>query len=161
MTEIPTVLHADLCGPFRRGESLLVLVDSCSRWPEVFILKSTTSAVIVNCVKSCFAVHGLLEEIVTDNGPQFVAEEFGSYLIDHGITNRHVTPSWPQTNSEVERFDRTLEKAIRAATTKGKDWKNEINTFLINEQQPIPLLTNHQQSFCLAERYVPIANSRR
>ena len=80
-------------------------------------------------MKSCFAEHGLLEEIVTDNGPQFVAEEFGSYLIDHGITNRHVTPSWPQTNSEVERFSRTLEKAIRAATTEGKDWKNETTPF--------------------------------
>ena len=136
MTEMPsrpwTVLHADLCGPFPSGESLLVLVDSCSRWPEVFILKSTTAAVIINRMKSCFAVHGLPEEIVTDNGPQFVAEEFDSYLRDHSITHRRVTPYWPQANSEVERFNRTLEKAIRAATTEGKDWKNEINTFLLN-----------------------------
>ena len=135
MTEMPsrpwTVLHADLCGPFPSGESLLVLVDSCSRWSEVFILKSTTAAVIINRMKSCFAVHGLPEEIVTDNGPQFVAEEFDSYLRDHSITHRRVTPYWPQANSEVERFNRTLEKAIRAATTEGKDWKNEINTFLL------------------------------
>ena len=128
MTEMPsrpwTVLHADLCGPFPSGESLLVLVDSCSRWPE--------AAVIINRMKSCFAVHGLPEEIVTDNGPQFVAEEFDSYLRDHSITHRRVTPYWPQANSEVERFNRTLEKAIRAATTEGKDWKNEINTFLLN-----------------------------
>ena len=77
-------------------------------------------------------MHGLLEEIATDNGPQFVAEKFGSYLRDHGITHRRVTPYWPQTNIEVERFNRTLEEAIRAATTEGKDWKNEINIFLLN-----------------------------
>ncbi|CAB4037087.1 Transposon Tf2-6 poly, partial [Paramuricea clavata] len=136
MTEMPsrpwTVLHADLCGPFPSGESLLVLVDSCSRWPEVFILKSTTAAVIINRMKSCFAVHGLPEAIVTDNGPQFVAEEFDLYLREHGITHRRVTPYWPQANSEVERFNRTLEKAIRAANTEGKDWKSELNTFLLN-----------------------------
>ncbi len=43
-----------------------------------------------------------------------------------------VTPYWPQANSEVERFNRTLEKAIRAANTEGKDWKSELNTFLLN-----------------------------
>ncbi|CAB4041494.1 Uncharacterized protein K02A2.6, partial [Paramuricea clavata] len=136
MTEMPsrpwTVLHVDLCGPFPSGVSLLVLVDSCSRWPEVFILKSTTAAVIINRMKSCFAVHGLPEAIVTDNGPQFVAEEFDLYLREHGITHRRVTPYWPQANSEVERFNRTLEKAIRAANTEGKDWKSELNTFLLN-----------------------------
>ena len=136
MTEMPsrpwTVLHADLCGPFPSGESLLVLDDSCSRWPEVFILKSTTAAVIINRMKSCFAVHGLPEAIVTDNGHQFVAEEFDLYLREHGITHRRVTPYWPQANSEVERFNRTLEKAIRAANTEGKDWISELNTFLLN-----------------------------
>ena len=136
MTDMPsrpwTVLHADLCGPFPSGESLLVLVDSCSRWPEVFILKSTTAAVIINRMKSCFAVHGLPEAIVTDNGPQFVAEEFDLYLREHGITHRRVTPYWPQANSEVERFNRTLEKAICAANTEGKDWKSELNSFLLN-----------------------------
>ena len=83
-------------------------------------------------MKSCFAVHGLPEEIVTDDGPQFVAEELDSYLGDHSITHRRVIPYWPQANSEVEMFNRTLEKEIRAATTEGKDWKNEINTFLLN-----------------------------
>ena len=51
MTQMPTrpwsVVHADLCGPFPSGESLLVLVDSCSRWPEVFIMKSTTATAVI------------------------------------------------------------------------------------------------------------------
>ena len=127
-----SVVHADLCGPFPSGESLLVLVDSCSRWPEVFIMKSTTATAVIKIIKSCFATHGLPEEIVTDNGPQFVAEEFKSYLTEHGIKHRRVTPYWPQANSEVERFNRTLEKATRAAHAEGKNWKNEIDIFLLN-----------------------------
>ncbi|CAB4025058.1 Transposon Ty3-I Gag-Pol poly, partial [Paramuricea clavata] len=77
---------------------------------------STAAAVIINRMKY--------------NGPQFVAIDL--YLREHGITHRRVTPYWPQANSEVERFNRTLEKAIRAANTEGKDWKSELNTFLLN-----------------------------
>lgn len=136
MSQMPSrpwsVLHADLCGPFPTGESLLVLVDSCSRWPDVSIMKSTTASAIIKRMKSCFAVHGLPEEIVTDNGPQFVAEDFTSYLSEHGIKHRRITPYWPQANSEVERFNRTVEKAIRAAHAEGKNWKNELDIFLLN-----------------------------
>ena len=31
-------IHIDLCGPFPTGESLLVCVDACLRWPEVEII---------------------------------------------------------------------------------------------------------------------------
>ncbi|CAB4046124.1 Transposon Ty3-I Gag-Pol poly, partial [Paramuricea clavata] len=35
-------------------------------------------------------------------------------------------------NSEVERFNRTVEKAIRAANVEGKNWKEELDVFLLN-----------------------------
>ena len=40
----------DLLGPMPTGEYLLVLVDYFSRWVEVDIIKSTTSAVIIKCL---------------------------------------------------------------------------------------------------------------
>ena len=45
------------------------------------------------------------------------------------VLHRKVTPYWPQANSEVERFNRTDEKAIRAATVEGKNWKKEFHLF--------------------------------
>ena len=66
-------------------------------------------------------------EIVTDNGPQFTSTEFSTYLSSSGIAHRKVTPYWPQANSEVERFNRTVEKAIRAANIEGKNWKEELD----------------------------------
>jgi hypothetical protein len=126
MTEMPsrpwTVLHADLCGSFPSGESLLVLVDSCSRWPEVFIIKSTTATVIINRLKSCFAVHGLPEKIVTDNGPQFVADEFNSYLREHGIghkpiPSRKVQPHTRESDSRCKYRRQRLEKRAQHLST--------------------------------------------
>ncbi|CAB3980227.1 uncharacterized protein K02A2.6-like [Paramuricea clavata] len=133
MTTMPSqpwqTLHANLCGPFPSGESLLVMVDTCSRWPEVHVMKSTTSTAIIKCMKTTFATHGIPHEIVTDNGPQFTFAEFSTYLSNCGIVHCKVTPYWPQANSEVERFNRTVEKAIRAANVEGKNWKEEFDVF--------------------------------
>ena len=95
MTTMPSqpwqTLHADLCGPFPSGESLLVMVDTCSRWPEVHVMKSTTSTAIIKCMKTTFSTHGIPHEIVTDNGPQFISAEFSTYLSNCGIVHRKVT----------------------------------------------------------------------
>ena len=46
---------ADLLGPLPNGESILVLVDYFSRFVEVAILKSTTSAKIIEAISPVFA----------------------------------------------------------------------------------------------------------
>ena len=37
-------MHTDLYGPMPTGESILGIIDYSSRWPEIHIIKSTTSA---------------------------------------------------------------------------------------------------------------------
>ena len=41
-------------------------------------------------------------------------------------------PYWPQANAAVERFNKTIEKAIRTAHAEGKDWCTDMYTFLLN-----------------------------
>ena len=124
--------HIDLCGPFPSRESLLVCEDACTRWPEVAILRSTTSAAIIGSLRKIFAVHRLPEKVVTNNGANFVSEEFENFLETQGIQHHKVTPYWPQANAEVERFNRIIEKAIRTAHVEGKDWRTDMFTFLLN-----------------------------
>ena len=45
----------DLLGPLPTGEHLLVVVDYFSRWMEVDVLRSTTSAAVIKCLDSHFA----------------------------------------------------------------------------------------------------------
>jgi len=125
-------VHIDLCGPFPTGETLLVCEDACSRWPEVVILRSTTSAAIIGHLKKIFAAYGLPEKVITDNGANLVSQEFEDFLKTHGVQHRKVTPYWPQANAEVERFNRTIGKAIRTVHVEGKDWRTEMFTFLLN-----------------------------
>ena len=125
-------IHIDLCGPFPTGESLLVCVDACSRWPEVEIIRTTSSEVIIRCLQKSFATHGLPEQVTSDNGSNLISKEIEDYFSSHGIRHRKITPYWPKTNAMVERFNRTIEKAIRTAHVEGKDWKKELNTFPLN-----------------------------
>ena len=65
-------VYIDYCFPFL-GESFLVVVDAKSKWLEVLRVSSTTAEATVQALRVLFATHGLPEEIVSDNGPQFVA----------------------------------------------------------------------------------------
>ncbi|PFX34699.1 Uncharacterized protein K02A2.6 [Stylophora pistillata] len=110
----------------------IYLYDACTCWPEVVLLRSTTSAAIIGHLRKIFAVHGLPEKVVTDNGANLVSEEFEVYLATHGIQHRKVTPYWPQVNARVEQFKKTIEKAIRTAHAEGKDWRTDMFAFLLN-----------------------------
>ena len=124
-------LAADLLGPLPSGESLLVTVDYYSRYFEVDILRSTTSKVVTSCLLTHFARHGVPVSIRTDNGPQFVSEEFTDFLKEMGVQHRRNTPLWPRANGEVERQNRTLLKSIRIAHLESRPWRVELNNFLL------------------------------
>ena len=121
---------ADLLGPLPTGESILVVVDYFSRFLEVAVLKSTTSAKIIEAMTPMFARFGVPYSLRTDNGPQFVSEEFRSFLQTNGIEHRRTTPLWPQANGEVERQNRSLLKCLQIANLEGKNWRIELVTWL-------------------------------
>ena len=124
-------LALDLLGPLPTGESLLVVVDYYSRYFEVAVMKSVTSTKIIRELNKVFATHGLPESVRTDNGTQFVSREFSDYLKDNNIHHRKTTPLWPQANGEVERQNRTLLKSMKITHAEGKNWIEELPTFLL------------------------------
>ena len=99
---------ADILGPLPSGENLLVVVDYYSRYFEVVILRSTTSTKVINSLQPIFARFGVPHTLKTDNGPQFISEEFKAFLAENGIEHRTTPPLWPHANGEVERQNRTL-----------------------------------------------------
>ena len=78
-----------------------------------------------------FTTHGLPVTITSDNGLQFVSEEFRLFMNTNNIQHIRTTPLWSQANGEVERQNLTLLKAIRIAHARGQDWRKELRTFLL------------------------------
>ncbi|CAL8137815.1 unnamed protein product [Orchesella dallaii] len=127
-------LHIDLAGPlFNR--MYLVVMDAHSKWPEVFDMSSnTTSQKVIEKLRDCFVRFGLPEQIVSDNGRQFVSREFKQFCHSNGIRHTTSSPYHPRTNGEAERF---------------------VNTFKQSMMQSIDELTFRLQRFLFSYRCTP------
>ena len=55
-----------------------------------------------------------------------------NYLRSKGIHYAKSTIYWPRSNGEVERYNRTLLKSIRAIHAEGKDWRSYFNSMLLD-----------------------------
>lgn len=52
--------------------------------------------------------------LISDNGPQFIARDFKSFLRLAGMTHVRTSPYYPQSNGKIERWHRTIKSdAIR------------------------------------------------
>lgn len=69
-------IAVDLLGPLLIDEFILVVVDSCSQYYEIDILKSTVVSQVISSPEEMFARHDLPESPTSDNGPQFISAEF-------------------------------------------------------------------------------------
>ena len=135
MTELPpapwTRVSTDFCGPFPSGDHLLVIMDDYSRYPEVEIVRSTAATTIIPKLDRIFATHGIPDIVKSDNGPPFSGHEFAAYADAKGFQHQKITPLWPAANGEAERFMRTLSKTVKTSSIEGKNWKQDIQQFLL------------------------------
>ena len=86
-----TRIHVDFAGLFL-GKMFFVVVDAHSKWPEVFDMKSTTAQYMIEILRSLFSSHGLPVQLVSDNGPQFIATEFARFLERNGVKHIRSAP---------------------------------------------------------------------
>ena len=120
-------IHVDYAGPFL-GHMLFIAVDAHSKWPEVEMMSSTTSEKTIESLRSMFACHGLPEQLVLDNGPQFTSTEFSEFMKSNRIKHILSAPYHPATNGLAERFVQTLKRTLKAGEREGKTlhhvWQN-------------------------------------
>ena len=81
----------DLVGPIE-GKFILTYIDYYSSYLEAYILKEITSRVVIKALTHIFARFGFPEELVSDNGKQFVSEEFEAFLKLCGRKHIRVSP---------------------------------------------------------------------
>lgn len=84
-------------------------------------LNSTTSSAIIYHLKSIFAEHGIPEELVTDNGPQYSSSEFATFCSQWGIKHTTSSPLYPQSNGFSERMVQTVKNLLKKADDAGED----------------------------------------
>ena len=107
------------------GKIILTYTDYYSSYPEAYILKEITSRDFIKALTDVFARFGFPEELVSDNGEQFISKEFKAFLKSCGIRHIRVSPYYARSKGKLGRFQQYLKKNFRPAISEGKSWQKE------------------------------------
>lgn len=146
-------LHIDFAGPIN-GINYFIVVDAFSKWPEVITMNNTTSGNCIKALRSLFARHGLPFVLVSDNGPQFVSEEFESFLSNNCIKHVKTAPYYPATNGEAERYVQTFKNYLKIAEPNMRDLEASIQSFLLTYRTTPHSVTGYSPSELLFKRQI-------
>ena len=132
----------DLVGPLpksRRGNRfILTIVDYATRYPEAIPLSSTEASRIAKELVTVFSRTGIPEEILSDQGANFMSMLLQEmYQLLH-IRRIRTSPYHPQTDGLVERFNGTMKGMLRKFVGRGrKDW-DEYLPYLLFAYREVP-----------------------
>ena len=123
-------VHLDFAGPVE-GSMFLLAVDAHSKWPEIHAMSSTTVEKTIEVLRNIFAAYGLPEQIVTDNGPQFTAADFATFMKANGIRHIRSAPYHPASNGLAERLVQSFKQAMKAGRSGERPLSHRLANFLL------------------------------
>ena len=97
-------------------------------------MTSTTTERTVDELRLIFAQHGLPEEVVSDNRPQFISNEFSEFMSKNGVKHTLVPSYHPQSNGAAERSVRVIKEAlVKQVLDSNRAWslKHRLADFLL------------------------------
>jgi hypothetical protein len=115
------LVHSDVCGPMpvnSMGGSryFMTLTEDHSRWSDIFCLKNKPE--MFECFKKwktqveCQSDRRI-RTLRTDNGEEYLSDEFKVHLEKCRIKQELTVPHTPQQNGVAERLNRTLLDSVR------------------------------------------------
>ena len=127
-------------GPFE-GRMFLVAVDAYSKWPEVMIMERTTTTQTIDHLRNLFARWGIPQQVVSDNGPQFVSEEFTRFIKANNIKHTKSSPYHLATNGLAEHFIQTFKQALKTSRKGKRSLEHRMADFLIRYRNVVHATT--------------------
>lgn len=104
-------VHLDFAGPVN-GISYLIVIDALSKWVEVFPTQKCDTEFVLEKVTECISRFGLMKEVVCDNGSQFTAAKFRSFLAANSVRLTLTSPGHPATNGQAENAVKTFKASL-------------------------------------------------
>lgn len=134
-------VHLDFAGPFL-GRSFLIAVDAYSKWPEIVEMSSTSAAQTITVLHQIFVTHGIPEQLVSDNGPQFTSSEFAEFCKANGVKHIRVSPYHPASNGVAERMVQTFKQSMKKTAKDGASLQQRLSNFLLTYRTTSQATTN-------------------
>ena len=83
-------------------------------------MSQTSTSKTITILRYIFSIFGLPQQLVTDNGLQFIAEEFRQFCRENGVKHIRSVPYHPSTKEVIERFVQTFKKSLKSGRKEGK-----------------------------------------
>jgi len=124
-------VHVDYCGPFLGKFYALVVIDSYSRYPEVFLTTSASAHFSKIALRKFFSREGIPRVVVSDNGTHFTGSELHDWLKSLQIAHVFSPPRHPQSNGLAENFIRSLKSSLFCSNpTNFQELEEALDNFL-------------------------------
>jgi transposase InsO family protein len=124
----------DILGPLPRTKHgnrfLLVITDRYSKVTKTVPLRVVTALSAARAFLDHWVyAYGAPLSLLTDNGPQFTSKFFQAVCAELGVKKVFTTAYHPQTNGQVERYNRTILSALRGYVARRQDdWDEYTST---------------------------------
>ena len=129
-------IAVDLIGPLtplteRGNRYILTIVDLATRYPEAVALPSIEAERVAEALMVVFSRLGVPNEILSDNGTQFVSGVMKEVSRLLGVRQFHTSPYHPMANGACERFNGTLKQMLRRmCQERPRDWDRYLPALL-------------------------------
>ena len=97
-------LNIDFIGPFSDGGYVLVLIDTFTRWVELFHTEDATALSTAKCLLHHFGRFGAPLQLCSENGPHFISEVIKEFLTLIGTPYCLTLAYSKEENAIVERM---------------------------------------------------------
>jgi transposase InsO family protein len=88
-------------------------VDKFTKWIEVKHAASITAAKAVEFINEIMYIFGVPNNIINNNGTQFIAREFKDFSADSGMKINYASVSHSQSNGQVERSNGMILQGLK------------------------------------------------
>jgi transposase InsO family protein len=121
------MIHIDHLGPLnktrRNNLHLLVVVDAFTKFIAFYPTKTTNTREVVKHLTDYFHDYSVPRKITSDRGSAFTSKEFGKFINEYGIVHILNATASPQSNGQVERYNRTLVPVLaKLCEIRKKEW---------------------------------------
>ena len=101
----------------------LILVDSATRWPAAYALRSLTAKNVCDAILQLWQFTGCGNEVSSDCGSNFTSQLTQEFMKRLGCSPRFTTPGHPQGNGLAERMVGSVKSMIsKLAADHPKQW---------------------------------------
>ena len=118
------IIHSDVCGPMQiesKGGSryMVTFTDDYSRYTTVYFIKRKDEVLskfqeFVTFVENQSGNCGHVKVLRSDNGGEYVSNNFIKYCAEKGIMHELTSPYCPEQNGVAERLNRTIMESARS-----------------------------------------------